>query len=597
MFQRYLILVFTFTASLLPASVPLVNLVNEQTLVALSVPDAPALIRDWEKSPVATTWNDPEIITFLAPLRGHLDIDSWDDKTKDATGLTVRELLALATGEVMVALPSFDPAKLSKNAAPAFLIALEVGGQEKKLAGILADSAEKKSIVDEKESYAGVDVVTRPLSKPDEEDEDAPVKTISWAITDGVWIIGGEKETLFATIDALKQGGVAAALGKSEGFLRSRERAAQAQALIYINFPAMYPILQEAVADISRKTAGQPNPLGVDAQAIFAALGLDAFGECYFAMQVSDAETRMDFGMALTGDHGLVRLLAYEPGPAPKHDWIPAKWPSVSTARFSFVKAYAGLEEMLDAISPMLSGMAQGQIRAYNRKLGIDIKRDLIGSLGDELTSAYATPTAAQSGDDPTLVQMDQLVALSLSNEAAFSKSIDALKSLAGPAADQLFIKRDYLGSTIYTLNPPTKPGATSAPRGFSYAIADRTLLFGVGSSATVEAALQGMASGDGGFWKRDDVQAALTHVPVDAMAVQVSDLRVMMSTFVDMAVSIQKAAIAGAGDDAAEKTYLDVSARPDEEVIARHWGLATSYSTRTPEGFFSTWSLVHPQK
>jgi hypothetical protein len=160
-----------------------------------------------------------------------------------------------------------------------------------------------------------------------------------------------------------------------------------------------------------------------------------------------------------------------------------------------------------------------------------------------------------------------------------------------------LFIKRDYLGSTIYTLNPPARPGATSGPRGFSYAIANRTLLFGIGSSATVEAALQGMASGDGGFWKREDVEAALSQVPADAMAVQVSDLRVMMSTFVDMAVGMQQAALQGAGDDAEKKTYLDVSARPDEDVIARHWGLATSYSTRTAEGLFSTWSLAHPQK
>jgi hypothetical protein len=597
MLHRYLLLAVTFTASLLPAAVPLVNLVDEQTLVAISVPNAPALIRDWEKSPVATTWNDPEIVKFLAPLREHMEVDSWDDKTKEATGLTVRELLGLATGELMIALPAFDPAKLEKNEAPGFLIALEVAGQEKKLAGILADSAEKKSIVDEKESYAGVDVLTRPLGKRDEQNADAPVKTISWAITDGVWIIGADKQSLFATIDALKQGGVSAALGKSERFLRMRERTAQAQALVYINFPAIYPILQEAVADISRKTAGQPNPLGIDAQAIFAALGLDAFGESYFAMQVNDAETRMNFGLTLNGDRGLVKLLAYEPGPAPKPDWVPAKWPSVSTARFSFVKAYAALEEMLDAISPMLSGMAQGQIRAYNRKLGIDIKRDLIGSLGDEFISAYAAPAAAQSGDNPALVQMDQLFAFSLSNETAFIKSIEALKSLAGPAAEQLFIKRDYLGSTIYTLNPPARPGATSGPRGFSYAIANRTLLFGIGSSATVEAALQGMASGDGGFWKREDVEAALSQVPADAMAVQVSDLRVMMSTFVDMAVGMQQAALQGAGDDAEKKTYLDVSARPDEDVIARHWGLATSYSTRTAEGLFSTWSLAHPQK
>jgi hypothetical protein len=191
---------------------------------------------------------------------------------------------------------------------------------------------------------------------------------------------------------------------------------------------------------------------------------------------------------------------------------------------------------------------------------------------------------------------MDQLIAFSLSNEATFSKAIDALKGLAGPAAEQLFTKRDYLGHTLYSLNQPAPAEEAKPRRGFSYAIANGTLLVGIGSPATVESALQGMASPQGLFWKRDEVKAALADVPADASSLNVQDLRVLVASLIETAVQFQESANAGKPDDE-QKRYLDESARPDSDVIARHWGFSSGYVTRTSEGLFSTSRLSHPQK
>jgi len=596
MLPRILAPIFIFTAALLQAapSVPLVNLVDDQTVFVLSVTDAPALLRGWDAGPIASTWNDPQVIKFIAPLRAELHVEEWDAETQAATGLTIRELLALAEGEALIAVPAVDFSKLDDKAPPPFLVALEVGGQSEKLEKILADSLAKKNLEDEVELFSGVKVHHRPLSPNNTESEAQP--TISWATVDGIWLLSAEKTRVFSAIDAIKQGGVNSALGKSERFLRTRERVNGAQSLAYLNIPAIYPALQNAVTAAKAKSAGGFNPMGLDPEAVFNALGLDALGEGYVALRVDDKETRMDAGLIYSEERGLLKLIAYQPGPTAQPDWIPAKWPSVSTARFSLSKAYAGLEEFIDSLSPMLSGMAQGQIRAFNKQLRIDIKRDLVDSIGDDLISAYALPPGLDAGVVPAWTEMDQLIAFSLSNPAAFTKSVEALKNLAGPAAEQLFTKRDYLGHTLYTLNQPARAEGAKPAKGFSYAIANGTLLIGIGSPATVESALQGMASAQGLFWKRDDVKTALADLPADASGLQVQDLRVLIASLVETAVQLQEAENAGKPDG--EQTgYLDVSARPDSDVIARHWGFSSGYVTRTSEGLFSTTRLAHPQK
>ncbi len=586
-----------FTACNLHAAtaVPLVNLVGDNTALALSITDTPALVRGWDASPIAKTWDDPQVAKFFAPLREKILIDEWDAKTKEATGSTVRELLALADGEVLLAVPAVDFDKLNKSDGPPFLLAIHVGDHVAKIEKIMADAATKAKVDEQTEVFSGATVHVRPFkaAKDSEADANAKPGTFAWAIVDGVWLVSAEKERVFSAVDALKNGGVDAALGKSVRFLGVRERVGADQALLYLNIAAIYPVVRDAVA--ARKAGNKPNPMGVDPETLLGALGLDALSEAYGAINIGEKDTRVDFGVTYTEERGLLKLAAYQPGPSPQPDWIPAKWPSVSTLKFSVPQAYAGLEQLLDAISPMLSGMAQGQITAINRKLGIDLKRDLIGSLGNEIVTSYALPPGLDAGVTPPWDQMDQLISISLSNVEAFTKAIEALKQMAGgPAADKLFSKRDYLGQTIYTLNVPPRPGAKPM-RGVNYAIANNTMLLGVGSPTTVENALQGMRDGQGLFWKRDDIKTALAGMPPEASSIQFTDLRVVIASLFEMAARSQDAADKPKADEA-PPLLIDASAKPDAEVIGRYWGMVSSYTLKTANGIFITSRLAPPQ-
>jgi len=575
------------------AAVPLVNLVGDNTALALSITDTPALVRGWDASPIAKTWDDPQVAKFFAPLREKMMIEEWDAKAKEATGSTVRELLALADGEMLLAVPAMNFDALKQSDVPPFLLAIHVGDHAAKIEKIMAVAAEKATVHEQTEVFSGATVHIRPLKAEKDGEPDAKPESFAWAIVDGVWLVSAEKERVFSAVDAVKNGGVDAALGKSVRFLAARERAGDDQALFYLNLAAIYPVVREAVA--ARKAGSKPNPMGIDPENVLGALGLDALGEVYGAINIGEKDTRMDFGLTYTEERGLLKLLAYQPGPSPQPAWIPAKWPSVATLKFSPPQAYEGLEQLLDSISPMLSGMAQGQITAMNRKLGVDLKRDLIGSLGSDIVSAYALPPGLAAGVTPPWDQMDQLISISLNNVDAFTKAIDGLKQMAGgPAADKLFVKRDYLDQAIYTLNVPSRPGAKPM-RGFSYAIANNTLLIGIGSPSTVENALQGMRDGEGLFWKRDDIKTALAGMPPEASSIQFTDLRVVIASLFEMAARSQGADGNAKADEAAP-LLVDVSAKPDAEVIGRYWGMATSHTLKTANGIFGTSHLAYPQ-
>jgi hypothetical protein len=593
--------VLLVAAPTLPATpkLPLTHLVDDRTLVALTVSDAPALLRGWDASPLAASWNDPQIVKFLAPLREQLAVERWDADTQAATGLNVRELLALVEGEALVALPAFDVRSAGVKTLPPFLLALEVGASGAKLEKILAATAEKLGLREETETFAGVRVQLSTLGAPTEEASAAPAsapRSFAWALVEGVWLLSPAKERVFAAIDALQRGGLPGSLGASERFQRTRQRIGAAQGLVYLNVPAIYPLIQDAASAAKAKAGTPSNPLGLDPEVALKALGLDVFGEAYLAVTLEPTRARVDSGLAYTEERGLIRLLSYQPGPPTQPGWVPAKWSSVGSVRFSLPKAYAGLEALVNSVSPLLYGMAQGQLRALDKKLEVDLTRDLIGSLGEEVVTASALPPGQEPGTVPAWSEMDQFLAISLVNEAAFVRALNALKQLAGPAAEQLFAERDYLGHTLYTVNLPSEPGDSGAVQGVNYAIAENTLLIGVGSPAPVENALQGMASRAGDFWQRADVKTALTDLPADAVAVEVQDLRVLLASLVESLVGLQASFNAEKPADA-QQVYADLGARPEAEVWARHWGLAAGWVSRTSEGVFSTHRMVYPQR
>ncbi len=562
----------TVSASALFAASPaLERLVPADTALAIAWRDLPSINSRLADSSYGRAWADPEIARFLAPLQQHPKVVEFLSKLKTETDITFAELLALMTGDMLIAIPKID---FAQKEAPAVLMALDVGENQARFAELLATGATKTGATVVREDYNGVEIVSAAPAAEDGEDE--PAATSFWAFHEGRWFVGTERVAVTDALDALAAGGLARSLSEAPEYLRLLDHAQGKPELVALfNFRAIYPALLASV-EAQRDPAAPPNMFGIDPATVMKALGLDAIDG--LSMVASHRDDTDYFTMALNfaENRGLVRLLAYKDGPVAKPDWMPASWFNVSSQNFSVADFYTELEVLFAKVSPLFAGMAQGQVKAFERKLGIDLKRDFFGSLGTSFVSGFADPAGVDAGKATPYDELDQFIGVSLADAAAFERTIDAIKGAFLPPGDAGPLQsREYLGRTIHSFTPPM-PGA----KGFSYAISDGWLLVGIGSAGMIEGAIQLQATpnSDLAFWRRADVRAATDAAPSGAVSLQYTELAPIFASLASFIVKLQ-----GAGDEDAR--FVDASALPSREVFARYFKHATAHSLRTSEG------------
>jgi hypothetical protein len=584
---------FVFFAARVYAATPLINLVDENAPVVVSVHDVPAFLKNWDKSPWARTWNDEQMKKFVAPLRARMKIDEWDERCKAECGYTVGELIAMAKGEALLALTSADFPVGEAEPDPAdipLILAIEIGDNAAKIAKIIAANDEKEHTTARTEDFAGVTIhiYVKSEEKGDREE-------FTWAMADGVWLLSPSKTTLQKSIDALKKGRTASALSDSERFLQIRKQCGDANFTFLVNVQALYPVIKKTVEARAATTGAQP--MGMPPGVILAALGLDAIKDFYVGVNIGGDATVLNGGLTYSEQRGILKLLAYHDGPAAQPDFVSAKWITVTSARYSLFDAYTAIRELLDTVSPAIGGMVQGQIKALNKQLGVDLERDLLGSLGDEVILANAMRPGA-SADAPTpLTEFDQLYAFSLQNAATFTNAVEALKRMAGPQADKLFEKREYLNQTIYTYTA-AKPGQ----KGFSYAITPKYLFIAVGTPAVLETALQGLEGKQPTLWQQPEVKEAFADIPSRACTIEYQNTRAMIGSLVETAVQLAPMLAAKAKADEGESedksesdnAPFDLTAKPDAAMLAKYWNNAAGYIWRDSQGLYFHSKLNH---
>jgi len=573
----------TGSAVIASAATPLLNLINDQAPLVVSFNDVPSLVKTWGESPWAKTWSDEQVRKFFAPLHSEMKFEEFDAKVKAETGHSFSELVDFATGDALIAFTSTDIDFESDNGDETvpFIAAIELGGNAGKVEKMIEEARKKNpGSPHDTEDFAGVTIHTeKSTASADDEKKKGPGQVV-WAISDGVWLVGFNTKSVIAAVDALKKGGVESAYGKSEQYLATKQQSGNAHFGMYINFKT---IVARAQQEIVKKAAQneQPNPF-VNPAAFIPALGLDAWNTMHFNVSFTDAQTVMTGGFSFSEERGLLKMFSYGKGPAPRPSFIPAKWLTVSTAKFSLKNFYNALEETIGAYNPGVLGMAQMYLQQFNQQAGIDIKRDFFGSFGSDMVTAYAPRPGAPAGKIASLEEMDQFIGFSLDNPKAFTTALDAITKLAGPQAEQMIVKRDYLGSTINTIAMPA-PGGQPA-KSVSYSIAKNYFFLSIGTPAAIESALQEGPS----FWDRREVKQALSQVPGDASSITYQNTSALIGAVFQTFVQL------GNTPSADGKTMVDTSATPDVETLSKYWGDSVGYITRDSQGYFFKSTLDH---
>lgn len=598
----------------LQAAPPLVRLLPEDAPLVFALNDVQDLVKSSEASPIVRMWNDPQVQRFLAPALEQLQWEKAMEEFKQQTGYTFPELLKMAKGEAIVGVVDFAFLSDSEaQKAPPFIVAVDFGSDAKKIERLLVETSQKQKaegkIQLETETYAGETLyVTEsiPQKKDDDvnADEETPEKKrepvpFVWTSVDGVLLGSPSLATVKSTVDALKKGGLESSLERAPRYVRLQEQAPGHQMSMLVHFPSIVPQIEKAIAEKAGEQ--KQNPLGIDPTALLGALGLTDWQDLYFTGRVDEDAAINHYGLTYREERGILKIFGMGSEPFPRPSWIPAKWDTVSTARFSLKQMFAGLEETLRTLSPAMEGLAQGYLAQFGKQMNVDIKRDFFGSFGNEIVQSQFFGSPA-TGGAPDILTAEQFYALSLENAPALTRVIDGLKKLGGPGIEKMLVERDYLGRKIFVFTPPAGPdgNAPATTNGFAYAITDRYMLLNIGSAAPIEAALQTMANSGDSFWDKETTKAALARVPEDANSFQSQNVAVLISAVIETLAKIPPPPPTDPDDEAdgASKFRfsVDASEKPSRELIERYWGGSVSYSRRDSTGLHGVSRLEYPK-
>lgn len=546
------------------AAAPLANLVGEDAPVIMLSRDIPGQWAEWHAHPMSKAWDDPQIREFFAPLRDKLD--TLNQKTKERLGHDLADLLSWTRGDAIIAIPTLDGVSADR---PNLLCVVEYGENLEKVKTLLLSDACKELLKLQKrdtERYADTTLYIDEFATA----AGAPGRRMVWLADNGMLYCGTSRETVISAFESARAGGVANALGKSERLLRINERlGGDTQFLLHANLRPFYSLLDTFL----KAQAANPNnkaAMMLDLASLGTSLGLDALDSFFVASKYSAEGSEAVTGITWSEARGLLGLFTLSDGPAPRPAFLPADSLTTGVGRFDCAAAFSAVEEIVQRVVPMGFAYYQNTLASLRQQQGIDLKRDLIGNLGDEVCLIQRKPRAGV----PVPGMLEQVFIISLKDETVFRAALDKL--LAGTGAEErLFQKREYLGATIRTSAQP-------ASSSLSWTVANGRLILGTGAdSDAIASVLQCMAGHAPSLWDDPEVVRMMSDVPSDAFGFTIQDNAGVISNALDLFVFITTSRETGKNE------WFNPGARPDLETVRKYVGRSLSYNQRDARGIY----------
>lgn len=593
----------------------------------LHVRDLSAVLENWQHTPFAKMWADPQIRAFFAPaaeLLNDPEAEKGFAQLQEATGMAPAELIRLLPGEFVFAMMNLPSAGDEEaGLTPQGIFGAVLGENREKIEELIEQAREKNdtdgSVTEEFQGETLYVQMEKDEATGETREEGA------WAIVDDIIWFGTPKTSLQEIIANYKRGGADRPVTTSEGFAAVYRRDPEAQAAIYVDLGRLVELVRagiaheqaaeqaEAAALATEEGGGAvPQPsmmqqMGLTPDVIVKALGLDALRGFYGTFRVSEPAIAMTMGVTWTEQRGLLRLLAYGDAPAPQPHFVPPGWSAVNATRFRISEVLEAIKEVARNANPMLEFMLTQQLDGLKQQTGVDLEKDFFGSFGDELVVASSYP---KNGVTNPMMPGETLLALPLANAESFTRVLDVAWSMA-PMIAQQFQNREYLGHTIRTLTVPMPGPAGTAALSLAYAITPTYLFVDVNGTSMVETAIQRLNGEGEQFWTQPEVVAALQGLPSGSSGVSYQELAPIVHNMFRQWSNLAKlmpaqgaagmdpvepgvdengspiGPAAASGPDAAEglRQLIDPDALPSQETLEKYWSTATGATYREADG------------
>lgn len=542
--------------------------------------DVPGMLDHWDDSPLAELWNDPQVMAFFSPLREEMEINRWDELVRTQTGHGLDDIKKMATGDLVLYVEDvslrLDDDTEDADFSGAMLVAIGdkakdvetiILAQEKRLIDDAEGNGENPESTQETREFRGVDLhITNTI------DDEFEIQT-GWAIADGVLAYASPVESLERAVTAILDGGVENAVTNGANFATISGHIRNADSWFFMDMAPLAPVIREVAETAAAIAQEAGSPFPIDPTAVVQALGVDAMQAVFATFSFEETATVMDFGLTFTENRGLIKLLAYGPGDAPRPAFIRADTDAFTTATYGFGDAWSALVEIVNGINPALTAMAAMQLQsmAQNADVELDLKRDLLDNLTGEVVTIqnFAGISGATIAD--LELEQDQVIVLGIAERGALETAIANLTSIAGQGPE-LFNTRSFEDHTIFSLDLGQSEDPSSGSK-IAYAITDEHFLISIGSPTTLEDTLRSMGAKDGSVWKQPKVRRAVAALPDGPSAIQYQD-PTNLGDLVFRGIAMADATDLG-GDE--EFEICDPEAMPDAGIVAKYFSSAVN--------------------
>lgn len=466
------------------------KLLPDDTLVVLTSPDSAKLLGAMRKTPHGQLWNDPAMRPFREHYQAKWHSDFLDPLEREL-GVKFSAYTNLLQGQATFALIQTSA---TAGGSPSFgvLLLLDAKDQSSQLKTNLAELRQKwvdagKSLRTEK--IRNVEFFALPLStnnlpktlrkllpnksemhelgeQPEDSKAAAAKDELYVGQADSLLLLGNSPKAIDKVLDHLT-GGSAPTLEGTAAFQASYQaQFRNAAAYGWINTKSFMDILTRKSAEKSDSPANL-NPLaGLKPDKIATILGLNGLKSVAFSLQPGSEGTsfQLTFNVPENTRQGLFRILAGEPKEVAAPDFVPANAVKYQRLRLDGQKTWAAIEKMISDISPQALGMLNflldsASSNAQDKDPGFDIRKNLIGNLGDDLVAYEKVPSRTNSADPNSA---PSLILVGSPNAEKLTAAFRTLLSFAGQSSGAT-TEREFLGRKIYSTPLPSMPATMGA--------------------------------------------------------------------------------------------------------------------------------------
>jgi hypothetical protein len=473
-----------FSSSLAAATPPAAQLLPADTLALVSVPDWDKATVYWNQSAQGKLWHEPALKAFREKL-----VQNWQEElTKFEHDFQVKlpDYFDLLHGQITVALtPRTNPEHPDSRMGVLVLMdtkdkpeALKVRLTEQKKKWVdqgktvkterIRDAEFTALIINSKEVSKTLEKVFPGAKDDDATDDSSPGSDVGKKPTTTEVLLGQSGPLLIAsnnasdveTVLARLAGGMAPALAEQAVYEADYSRQFRdAPAFAWVNFASLFAGFQKQLNE-SLKGAQGNNALVPGQDKLLGATGLGAVKSIAASLTASNEGSAAEvFVSAREGSRqGLLKLFVperKESGPPP---FIGSDVVKFSRWRIDGQKTWAGLENILKGISTALAGTLQMSLEAAGKDQdpNFDLKKSLIGNLGDDFISVQKGPRSNQLGD---LTSPPSLFLIGSANAEQFVQGLKVATTLMPlVAGDPNLKEREFLGRKIYSIALPSTP-------------------------------------------------------------------------------------------------------------------------------------------